>query len=254
MLCLYPVDRLNDTAYPNIDLIKHFIEYQTLPSLKLLQGNKEQITQSINIQRSNMKAELEKVLSHYNTQASPDQGLVKKIPAPRFWEPNEPSLLISGNVAQPSDRHGEDGTLLCIGKELSSFTLNTMAEAIQFLPPYWKENATRTWMKQPWNPIMMEWDVALYPDHQSIHQNEDQLQPYNPNFIKDSYRIPLNDAEFSLPSASVDMAPRVASFKTSKVNLWGWKHVISPELFHSIHLKPTQIEEWTRTYHFFTLE
>jgi hypothetical protein len=45
-----------------------------------------------------------------------------------------------------------------------------------------------------------------------------------------------------------------ASFKTSKVNLWGWKHVISPELFHSIHLKPTQIEEWTRTYHFFTLE
>ena len=28
MLCLYPVDRLNDTAYPDSDLIKHFIEYK----------------------------------------------------------------------------------------------------------------------------------------------------------------------------------------------------------------------------------
>ena len=62
---------------------------------------------------------------------------------------------------------------------------------------------------------MMEWNVALYPDHQSIRQNDDQLQPYNPDFIKQSYRIPLNDAEFSLPSASVDMKPRIASFKTS---------------------------------------
>ena len=59
---------------------------------------------------------------------------------------------------------------------------------------------------------MMEWDVALYPDHQSIHQNEDQLQPYNPDFITNSYRIPLNDAEYSLPSASVDIVPRTASF------------------------------------------
>ena len=90
-----------------------------------------------------------------------------------------------------------------------------MEEAARSLPEYWKERATRVWEKQPWNPIMMEWNVALYPDHQSIRQNDDQLQPYNPDFIKQSYRIPLNDAEFSLPSASVDMKPRNASFKTS---------------------------------------
>ena len=50
--------------------------------------------------------------------------------------------------------------------------------------PYWKASATRIWKKQPWNPIMMEWDVALYPDHQSVRQNEDQLHPYDPDFIK----------------------------------------------------------------------
>ena len=116
MLCLYPVDRLNDTAYPDSDLIKHFIEYKILPSLALLKSNKEQIVQSISTQLSDMKSELQNVLTKYDTKASQNQDLVKKFLHLAFWEPNEPSLLISGNVAQPSNRHGEDGTLFCAGK------------------------------------------------------------------------------------------------------------------------------------------
>ena len=38
------------------------------------------------------------------------------------------------------------------------------------------------------------------------------------------------------------------SFKTDKVNLWGWKHVISPELFFKIYIKPNQSTEWSRHY------
>jgi hypothetical protein len=38
------------------------------------------------------------------------------------------------------------------------------------------------------------------------------------------------------------------NFKTRKVNVWGWKHVISPELFINISLKPAQIKKWERTY------
>ena len=44
-----------------------------------------------------------------------------------------------------------------------------------------------------------------------------------------------------------------ASFKTTKVNLWGWKHVISPELFFDIDLKPGRTVEWSRTYDMFEL-
>jgi len=32
------------------------------------------------------------------------------------------------------------------------------------------------------------------------------------------------------------------------VNLWGSKHVISPELFINIFIKPGQSADWTRTY------
>ncbi len=40
----------------------------------------------------------------------------------------------------------------------------------------------------------------------------------------------------------------IGSFQTSKVNLWGNQHVISPELFHNISLLPGESKEWSRTY------
>ena len=38
------------------------------------------------------------------------------------------------------------------------------------------------------------------------------------------------------------------NFQTNKVNLWGWKHVISPELFYNIFIQPGKSTEWSRTY------
>lgn len=44
-----------------------------------------------------------------------------------------------------------------------------------------------------------------------------------------------------------------ASFQTSKMNMWGWKHVISPELFYKITLQPGETKQWSRSYHFFNI-
>jgi hypothetical protein len=38
------------------------------------------------------------------------------------------------------------------------------------------------------------------------------------------------------------------SFQTNKINLWGWKHVICPELFYKINIKPGESTDWTRYY------
>jgi len=43
------------------------------------------------------------------------------------------------------------------------------------------------------------------------------------------------------------------SFKTNKINLWGWQHVISPELFFDINVKPGQSIKWSRTYHVYEI-
>jgi len=39
--------------------------------------------------------------------------------------------------------------------------------------------------------------------------------------------------------------------KVNKVNLWGTRHVVSPELFHPIDLNPGEKECWIRTFDFF---
>lgn len=43
-------------------------------------------------------------------------------------------------------------------------------------------------------------------------------------------------------------------FQTDSINLWGWKHVISPELFFKIHLDPGQSVDWKRTYTLYEID
>lgn len=43
------------------------------------------------------------------------------------------------------------------------------------------------------------------------------------------------------------------NFETSKINLWGSKHVISPELFFKINLKKGETINWSRTYQLFEI-
>lgn len=44
------------------------------------------------------------------------------------------------------------------------------------------------------------------------------------------------------------------NFKTNKVNVWGWKHVISPELYFDITIEPGKELEWSRTYEVFEID
>ena len=44
------------------------------------------------------------------------------------------------------------------------------------------------------------------------------------------------------------------NFTTNKVNLWGSKHVVSPELFFNINIKPGESTEWSRTYNAYHLK
>jgi len=43
----------------------------------------------------------------------------------------------------------------------------------------------------------------------------------------------------------------IGDFQVSRINLWGERHVISPEVFVNIELAPGQSQQWTRNYQFF---
>ena len=43
----------------------------------------------------------------------------------------------------------------------------------------------------------------------------------------------------------------IGNFKTNKINLWGWGHVISPELFFKISVGPKKSIKWSRDFNCF---
>ncbi|MCB0572407.1 MAG: hypothetical protein KDC66_21715 [Phaeodactylibacter sp.] len=104
----------------------------------------------------------------------PSRYALKKQIAPRYWQPNEPVLLISGAIAEPSLRFGQDGRqrpdglLECMLEEIgSSGFLNdrdTMAAlAEQVTPPPAGAIGSQMMEQQPWNPLLMEWEVEACP-------------------------------------------------------------------------------------------
>ncbi len=62
-------------------------------------------------------------------------------------------------------------------------------------------------------------------------------------------------AQWSLEHIALKLGLKeTASFMTEAINLWGTKHVISPELFVSIDIAPGEQQRWTRSYDFYELE
>jgi hypothetical protein len=60
------------------------------------------------------------------------------------------------------------------------------------------------------------------------------------------------DAGWELTNSKSKIGIReTGNFQTTKINLWGWKHVISPELFFNIFIKPGQSIGWSRAYKLF---
>ena len=57
------------------------------------------------------------------------------------------------------------------------------------------------------------------------------------------------EAAWELINTKIKIGIReIGNFKTTKVNVWGWKHVISPELYFDIIIEPGKELEWSRTF------
>ena len=65
----------------------------------------------------------------------------------------------------------------------------------------------------------------------------------------------MADAEWALENTISRIGiSETGSFQTNMVNLWGWGHAISPELFFDIHIQAGQSVDWSRTYHIYAID
>ncbi len=62
-------------------------------------------------------------------------------------------------------------------------------------------------------------------------------------------------AEWVLINHKRQLAVRESgNFETDKINLWGWRHVISPELFFNMAIEPGDVAGWSRNYKIFSID
>jgi hypothetical protein len=229
MLCAYPSEDSRDD-YPNIDEVKHYIETKgieplwrkvvALGRLELnLDGDEVAVATTtpgtLAAKLAQAISELQLAITEHNN--NPDvrnAGAVyrlKQIPAPRYWQPNEPVVLITGLAAEPTDRHGQDGgpegdgSLDCqplanetiesllpnryttIGSRLDQINSDVSQERTGF----------NLWVHDPWHPLMLEWEVEVFPAASLCNTHADSGR-YDPDFIIENFNLKENDVDLSV--------------------------------------------------------
>ena len=101
MLCVYPPgDRSDD--YPDIDEVRYFIEKNDLLPIKRQQAKRKRLQS----QCKSLHEQLEAKVKEYKEQTKKPYELQAR-PAPRYWRPREPVILMVDEEMHPTTRHGQ---------------------------------------------------------------------------------------------------------------------------------------------------
>jgi hypothetical protein len=203
MLCAYPPDDTRDD-YPDVDEVRHFIEKNDLLPIKRLQAR----LKALDFQCGRSMSELSTAVDDFRRQTNKPYA-VQSRPAPRFWRPNEPALLIVDETVEPTKRHGQDGRLH--PEELLECQILTVAntaveknfpairdEISKYQPgPNQERIGFDAWTEQPWNPISLEWSVELFPRQEQNNLNH-KNRDYDRNFITTNYQLEEGATDLTL--------------------------------------------------------
>lgn len=136
--------------------------------------------------------------------------VLKPAPAPRFYQPNEPVVLLVGDVTdveetlRPTPRHGQDGRLRADGmlqcyihQIEGSIEDGLDADFMSNLPAQPDDIGFSQWEKQPWHPFLLEWEVEVQPI-QGKYPPDSGNRDYDRCCIGDNYELAENAVDLTL--------------------------------------------------------
>lgn len=104
----------------------------------------------------------------------------------------------------------------------------------------------------PFQPDPNSFKETVNKEGKVIFNNKEigfQGTPTEPFFFSDLTNSNELNAWWKLINEEKKLAiQETVSFSTNKINLWGWTHVISPEIFFKISLHPGECVDWSRVY------
>lgn len=271
MLSAYPPDDSRDD-YPDIDEVRYFITERDLLPLqsalrtagRLVLGHNQagavitaaapdSETDSLAAQ---LAATLQETISRVdslnqtpaqaasNAQSKPLAYALRQSSAARYWQPADPVVLISGDAAKATLRHGQDGRLnpdhLLECHLLADDTLHyppraedlaSIRAALQRLDPV-NTIAFTTQSEQPWNPFLLEWEVELFP-----LEDGGNLQPGRQTYAEDFIAT-----QYALPESGVDLVGKPGQAKVTRAaNIYAGATVLTP---HAGKQLRNRLEAW----------
>ncbi|MBD2357421.1 hypothetical protein H6G41_22845 [Tolypothrix sp. FACHB-123] len=270
-------DKINEIgtlnlSYDNSDKLSRAVGSDNSESAKLA----KQINELI----SNINAHNEKVKQEYNALPKeksknlphPPTYYLERASSSRFWQPKEPVVLMVGEDVKPTQRHGEDGRLnpddllecylIDIYKDIQdkqsllSIFDGVISHKLNALNPSKESQGESqnpqerigfdTWKKQPWNPILLEWLIEIFPvasgsNKTSVNRN------YSNDFLTQNYALQTNDVDLSpKPDQSVFDNNIKGSIKTDKhSNIYSGSSILTP---YAKSLLQNRIEEYLKNY------
>ncbi|WP_143861740.1 hypothetical protein [Nostoc linckia] len=253
IVCAYPpIGRLSE--YPRPDRVKHFIQTQGIAALDRLKSetgiltletddkgkaigataspetpaNNQnslayQIADSINL----IVQQLDNLFPTDTRTPSQIAYQLQPLPAPRYWQPNEPVVMVVGEAARfTAPPISADQPLACtlwnpepssFAQQIASFwrgQLQVNPEAVNELlnaldrqiaqligTDSVKHPGQTIWQEQPWNPFILEWEVAFYPT-KGQSSNLSSNRNYPTNFLTRHYQ--LNDNAIDLKPQKIE--------------------------------------------------
>ncbi|WP_018658352.1 hypothetical protein [Actinomadura flavalba] len=179
-------------SYPDPDEVRAYLEWQ-IDHLDdragLLRGLDDAVTAA--------RAALDSALAAFDRDAAAPAGaafVVQPVPAPVFHLPAEPVVLLTGDPATPSDRHGRDGAgrpdgllpcrVVTAADPRDPAALGTAVTAGAPAPDVWAHN--------PWHPVLLHWE-AEFLALGGPGDNDDAA--YAPTFVTDAYELPPGAAD-----------------------------------------------------------
>jgi hypothetical protein len=220
MLSAYPPEGRQD-QYPDIDEVKYYIEGKggilTLQEKLIETGNlvltrdQSGITKADALNSSSMsvafqlaKAIQDLLNSLQKMQRESPVNMhysLHQTSCPRYWQPKEPVLLITGDAVKPTPRHGQDGCLECQILENGTYPIidkSTAVRAAQAAQAAQAMNiASRNWDKQPWNPFLLEWEVEVFPRREGSNHITSNGN-YDTEFITSNYILKEDNPDLSV--------------------------------------------------------
>jgi hypothetical protein len=266
LLCAYPPDDSRD-GYPNIDEVRNFIEVNGLAPLgekiqatgafTLVTDDGGNITGAATASAGSLAFELADALNELiaavaklnNSESVKGANVayfLKQTPGPRYYQPNDPVVLLTGDVVKPSLRHGQDGRLrdddLLECQLLQASGQNPIPENLAAVTAKFDEIknkgvenvAFNTWTEQPWNPFLLEWQAEVFPV-ESLGNLAPHTGVYDPHFIKSNFTLEENTVDFSVPDGKGDV--------TIAANIYSGSSILTP--YAGIQLK-SQIEAYLK--------